>query len=54
MAGSADVDMISFTGSVATGARIAAAAAPHITKLNLELGARHLPSYWPMLTSIWR
>ena len=40
MAGSADVDMISFTGSVATGARIAAAAAPHITKLNLELGGK--------------
>ena len=34
------VDMISFTGSVATGARIAAAAAPHITKLNLELGGK--------------
>ncbi|WP_370540923.1 aldehyde dehydrogenase [Aquitalea sp. ASV15] len=40
LAGSAAVDMISFTGSVATGARIAAAAAPHITKLNLELGGK--------------
>ena len=32
--------MISFTGSVGTGERIAAAAAPHITKLNLELGGK--------------
>ena len=36
----AGVDMISFTGSVGTGERIAAAAAPHITKLNLELGGK--------------
>lgn len=36
----AGVDMISFTGSVATGSRIAAAASPHITKLNLELGGK--------------
>ncbi|AIG01472.1 Lactaldehyde dehydrogenase [Pseudomonas fluorescens] len=34
------VDMISFTGSVATGARIMTAAAPNITKLNLELGGK--------------
>jgi len=34
------VDMISFTGSVATGSRIMAAAAPNITKLNLELGGK--------------
>lgn len=34
------VDMVSFTGSVATGARIMAAAAPNITKLNLELGGK--------------
>ncbi|PPC78556.1 aldehyde dehydrogenase [Pokkaliibacter plantistimulans] len=34
------VDMISFTGSVSTGERIMAAAAPHITKLNLELGGK--------------
>ena len=40
LAGHAGVDMISFTGSVATGERIAAAAAPHITKLNLELGGK--------------
>lgn len=40
MASHAGVDMISFTGSVATGERIAAAAAPYITKLNLELGGK--------------
>jgi lactaldehyde dehydrogenase / glycolaldehyde dehydrogenase len=34
------VDMISFTGSVATGSRIMTAAAPNITKLNLELGGK--------------
>jgi len=34
------VNMISFTGSVDTGARIMAAAAPNITKLNLELGGK--------------
>jgi lactaldehyde dehydrogenase/glycolaldehyde dehydrogenase len=34
------VDMISFTGSVETGSRIMAAAAPNITKLNLELGGK--------------
>lgn len=33
-------DMISFTGSVETGQRIMAAAAPHLTKLNLELGGK--------------
>ncbi|AYN93147.1 aldehyde dehydrogenase [Pseudomonas sp. LTJR-52] len=36
----AGVDMISFTGSVATGARIMASAAPNLTKLNLELGGK--------------
>lgn len=36
----AGVDLISFTGSVGTGSRIMAAAAPHITKLNLELGGK--------------
>lgn len=36
----AGVDLISFTGSVATGSRIMAAAAPNITKLNLELGGK--------------
>jgi len=40
LAAHAGVDMISFTGSVATGARIMAAAAPNITKLNLELGGK--------------
>ena len=51
LAGHAGVDMVSFTGSVATGERIADAAAPHITKLNLELGAaRPRPSCWPMPT----
>ncbi|MDO6592220.1 aldehyde dehydrogenase [Neptuniibacter sp. 1_MG-2023] len=34
------VDLISFTGSVETGSRIMAAAAPNITKLNLELGGK--------------
>ncbi len=37
---SPDVDMISFTGSVATGSRIMASAANNITKLNLELGGK--------------
>jgi len=34
------VNLISFTGSVETGARIMSAAAPNITKLNLELGGK--------------
>ncbi|MBK5003823.1 aldehyde dehydrogenase [Pseudomonas sp. S32] len=34
------IDMVSFTGSVDTGARIMAAAAPNLTKLNLELGGK--------------
>jgi len=33
-----DTSLIAFTGSVATGKRIAEAAAPHLKKLNLELG----------------
>lgn len=37
---SSGVDMINFTGSVATGQRIMAAAAHNITKLNLELGGK--------------
>lgn len=37
----ADVDLISFTGGAATGARIAAAAAPHVTRLALELGGKN-------------
>lgn len=53
LAGHAGVDMVSFTGSVATGERIAAAAAPHITKLNLELGGKARPSCWPMPTWTW-
>lgn len=35
-----DVGMVSFTGSVETGARIMAAAAKNITKVNLELGGK--------------
>jgi lactaldehyde dehydrogenase/glycolaldehyde dehydrogenase len=34
------VNLVSFTGSVETGARIMSAAAPNITKLNLELGGK--------------
>jgi lactaldehyde dehydrogenase/glycolaldehyde dehydrogenase len=34
------IDMISFTGSVATGSSIMAASSPNITKLNLELGGK--------------
>lgn len=37
----ADVDLISFTGGAATGARIAAAAAPHVTRVALELGGKN-------------
>ena len=37
---SPNVDMISFTGSVATGEKIMAAAAKNITKVNLELGGK--------------
>ncbi|MGZ5837187.1 MAG: aldehyde dehydrogenase family protein, partial [Xanthobacteraceae bacterium] len=37
---SPDVDMISFTGSNATGQRIMAAAAPTMKKLSLELGGK--------------
>ena len=33
-----DTSLVAFTGSVATGKRIAQAAAPHLKKLNLELG----------------
>src|SRR6266436_5655208 len=33
-----DVQLIAFTGSIATGKAIATAAAPHLKKLNLELG----------------
>ncbi|MGQ7249370.1 aldehyde dehydrogenase [Halomonas sp. V046] len=40
LTGSSRVDMISFTGSVATGSRIMANAAGNLTKLNLELGGK--------------
>src|SRR6266478_6815515 len=33
-----DTSLVAFTGSIATGKRIAEAAAPHLKKLNLELG----------------
>ncbi|MGV9711872.1 aldehyde dehydrogenase family protein [Gordonia sp. NPDC003424] len=36
-----DVDMISFTGGASTGARIAAVAAPHVTRVALELGGKN-------------
>ena len=35
-----DIGMLSFTGSVETGSRIMAAAAPNITRVNLELGGK--------------
>ena len=40
LASSPRVGMISFTGSVETGSAIMSAAAPHITKVNLELGGK--------------
>jgi lactaldehyde dehydrogenase/glycolaldehyde dehydrogenase len=40
LASSPKIGMISFTGSVETGSAIMAAAAPHITKVNLELGGK--------------
>jgi lactaldehyde dehydrogenase / glycolaldehyde dehydrogenase len=40
LASNSAIGMISFTGSVETGSRIMAAAAPNITKLNLELGGK--------------
>lgn len=40
LSGHAQVDMISFTGSVETGSRIMSAAAGNLTKLNLELGGK--------------
>jgi lactaldehyde dehydrogenase/glycolaldehyde dehydrogenase len=40
LASSARIGMISFTGSVDTGSAIMAAAAPNITKVNLELGGK--------------
>ncbi len=40
LASSARVGMVSFTGSVETGASVMASAAPNITKVNLELGGK--------------
>jgi lactaldehyde dehydrogenase/glycolaldehyde dehydrogenase len=40
LAGSPKIGMISFTGSVETGSAIMSAAAPNITKVNLELGGK--------------
>jgi len=40
LASSPRIGMITFTGSVETGSAIMAAAAPHITKVNLELGGK--------------
>lgn len=40
LASSPRIGMISFTGSVETGAAVMAAAAPNITKVNLELGGK--------------
>jgi len=40
LAGSPEVNLVSFTGSVATGKRIMAAAAPNLTRVNLELGGK--------------
>lgn len=37
----ADVDMVSFTGGAATGALIAATAAPHVSRVALELGGKN-------------
>ncbi|NKB63300.1 MAG: aldehyde dehydrogenase family protein [Gammaproteobacteria bacterium] len=39
--GSADVDAITFTGSVATGKRIASAAAANLTKVQMEMGSKN-------------
>lgn len=40
LTGHPDIDLISFTGSVATGSAIMHNAADHITKVNLELGGK--------------
>jgi lactaldehyde dehydrogenase/glycolaldehyde dehydrogenase len=40
LASSPRIGMITFTGSVETGSAVMAAAAPHITKVNLELGGK--------------
>ena len=40
LAGHPGLDVVSFTGSVASGAKVAAAAAPNITRVTLELGGK--------------
>lgn len=40
LSGHRDVDLVTFTGSVATGIRIMQAAAPNLTRVNLELGGK--------------
>nr|WP_308215254.1 aldehyde dehydrogenase family protein [Sinobaca sp. H24] len=45
--------MISMTGSFNAGSAVMEAAAKGITKVNLELAARHLLSYPSMLMWIW-
>lgn len=40
LSGHAGIDMVSFTGSVATGKRIMGAAAANLTRVNLELGGK--------------
>lgn len=40
LSGHADVDLVTFTGSVATGEKIMAAAASNLTRVNLELGGK--------------
>ncbi|PQZ67681.1 aldehyde dehydrogenase [Achromobacter sp. MYb9] len=40
LAGHANVDMVSFTGSVETGKRIMSAASANLTRVNLELGGK--------------
>ncbi len=40
LSGHPNIDMVSFTGSVETGLRIMQAAAPNLTRVNLELGGK--------------
>ena len=41
LAGHSGVDAVTFTGSLATGRRVAAAAAANLTKYQLELGSKN-------------
>lgn len=50
---SAQIDMISFTGSVETGSKIMAAAAKNITKIKLELGGKAPAIVMPDAILIW-